>query len=187
MRVKRVIPVIVAAAALAIPAAASAAGNTVCDHNIGSVALNSNVTVPAGTTCSLSGSINGNVTVNGELKMFGGHVTGNVTVNRGGSFSGINWPVTIDKNLTITDPAANSASGFWGDYSYDETGHIVSRPDLHLNVVKGNITYTITPEAAAAYPDYQWPSLYFGGGAKVNGSYNYSVGSLSSVRPMPVL
>jgi hypothetical protein len=59
----------------------------------------------------------------------------------GGSFQAANWGVTIDGNLSITDPAANSGNGFWGDYS--------------PNLVKGNLSYTITPAAAAAYPQYQ--------------------------------
>jgi hypothetical protein len=133
--------------------------------------ITSNINVPAGARCDLSwADVQGNVTANGEVVTFGvTHFAKNVTVNPGGSFAAANWGVTIDGNLTITDPAANSGNGFWGDYS--------------PNTVKGNINYTITPTAAAAYPQYQWPYLYFGGPTTVAKGVTYSVGSLSTVRP----
>jgi hypothetical protein len=152
--------------------AAPATGSTTCtDNSLASKTITSNVTVPAGARCDLSwADVQGNVTVNGTLVTYGiTHFAKNVQVNAGGSFAAANWGVTIDGNLSITDPAANSGNGFWGDYS--------------PNLVKGNLNYTITPTAAAAYPQYQWPYLYFGGPTEVNGNVTYSVGALSSVRP----
>ena len=176
MHFKRVIPVLVAAAALVVPAASMAApgatGSTACtDNSLAGTTIKTNVTVPAGARCDLSwADVQGNVSVNGSLVTYGiTHFAKNVAVNPGGSFAAANWGVTIDGNLSITDPAANSGNGFWGDYSG--------------NMVKGNLSYTITPTAAAAYPEYQWPYLYFGGPTAVNGSVTYSVGALSSVRP----
>jgi hypothetical protein len=130
-----------------------------------------NLTVPAGVDCRLGwGEVVGVANVSGNLYTFGQvHFDKNVNVSAGGSFAASNWGVTIDQNLNITDPAANSGNGFWGDYS--------------PNVVKGNVNYTITPEAAAAYPQYQWPYLYFGGPTTVSKGVTYSVGSLLSVRP----
>src|SRR5262245_22644133 len=144
---------------------------TSTDKNLAGKTITTNSTVPAGARCDLSWSdVQGNVNVNGNLVTFGiTHFGKNVTVMPGGSFAAANWGVTIDGNLSITDPAANSANGFWGDY----TG----------NTVKGNVSYTITPGAAAAYPQYQWPYLYFGGPTTVNGNVSYSVGALSGVRP----
>jgi hypothetical protein len=171
-----------AVAALAAPSAAMAAanpgnGSTNCPNAAqgttsypdGAV-ISSNLNVPAGVTCRLGWvEVQGNVSATGNLYTFGqAHFDKNVTVNPGGSFAASNWGVTIDQNLYITDPAANSGNGFWGDYS--------------SNVVKGSVNYTITPAAAAAYPQYQWPYLYFGGGTTVQ-NLSYSVGSLSSVRP----
>jgi hypothetical protein len=175
MRFKRFIPVVVAAAALAAPAASLAAGggSTTCtDNSLAGKTITSNVTVPAGARCDLSwADVQGNVTVQGNLVTFGiTHFAKNVAVMPGGSFAAANWGVTIDGNMSITDPAANSGNGFWGDYS--------------PNTVKGNLNYTITPTAAAAYPQYQWPYLYFGGGVTVKGNVTYSVGTLSSVRPL---
>jgi hypothetical protein len=88
------------------------------------------------------------VTAAGDLVTYGWtHFEKNVTITAGGTFADINngW-VTIDGNLSITDPAANSGNGFWGDQNGSSS------------LVKGNLSYTITPEAAAAYPQYQWPT-----------------------------
>jgi hypothetical protein len=133
--------------------------------------ITGNLTVPAGTDCRLGpGEVVGVANVAGNLYTFGKvHFDSNVVVSAGGSFAASNWGVTIDGNLNITDPAANSGNGFWGDYSQ--------------NTVKGAISYIITPTAAAAYPQYQWPYLYFGGPTTVGKSVTYSVGSLLDVRP----
>src|SRR5215471_4972670 len=96
-----------------------------------------NLTVPAGVDCRLGwGEVVGVSNVSGNLYTFGQvHFDKNVNVNAGGSFAASNWGVTIDQSLNITDPAANSGNGFWGDYS--------------PNVVNGSINYTIDPTAAA--------------------------------------
>jgi hypothetical protein len=152
--------------AVAAPSPVSCTSNTLAGTTV-----NKAVDVPAGATCDLSwATINGNVTVEGSLVNFGMTTfNGNVTVNPGGSVQFSNWGVTINGNLSITDPAANSGNGFWGDYS--------------PNTVTGGITYTITPAAAAAYLQYQWPYLYFGGPTTVGGNVHYSVGSLLPIRP----
>src|SRR5262249_35000198 len=149
------------AAAVAVPAvslAAPAPGSTICtDNSLAGQKVTTNVTVPAGARCDLSwADVQGNVAVSGDLVTFGQtHFAKNVSVT-GGSFAAANWGVTIDGNLSITNPVANKGNGFWGDYS--------------PNAVKGNVTYTITPEAAAAYPQYQWPYMYFGGPTTVKGN-----------------
>jgi hypothetical protein len=148
---------------LAIPAMASAApggGGTTCtDNSMAGKTIATNVTVPAGARCDLSWStIKGNVTVNGDLVTYGQTTfEKNVSVDRG-SFAAMNWDVTINGNLSFVNPATYSYNGFWGDYS--------------PNVVKGNLTYTITSDTV--YPDYQSPLLYFGGGTRVNGNFTYS-------------
>jgi hypothetical protein len=173
-----------AVAALAAPSGAMAAanpgnGSTNCPNAAkGSLSypdgtvIPSNLNVKAGVDCRLGwDEVQGNVSATGNLYTFGKtHFDKNVTVNPGGSFAASNWGTTIDGDLSITDPAANSGNGFWGDYS--------------PNVVKGSVSYTITPGAAAAYPQYQWPYLYFGAPTTVNQDLKYSVGSLSSVRPL---
>jgi hypothetical protein len=156
--------------------AAPAPGPTTCPNAVkGSTSfpdgfvIPANLTVPAGVDCRLGwGQVVGNANVAGNLYTFGQvHFDKNVNVAAGGSFAASNWGVTIDQNLNITDPAANSGNGFWGDYSPNTVG---------------SITYTITPTAAAAYPQYQWPYLYFGGPTTAKG-VSYSVGSLLGVRP----
>jgi hypothetical protein len=121
--------------------------------------ISTNVNVPAGATCKLSGSdVKGNVSVQGTLVTFGTTTfEKNVSVT-GGSFAAANWGVTIDGNLSFVNPAAYSYNGFWGNYSANE--------------VKGNLSYAI--ESSTAYPCYQSPLLYFGGGTKVDGNFNYS-------------
>jgi hypothetical protein len=191
---RKIILAATALAALAVPAVASAANTTnvtcytppIVGYNndnspiyggpyngmsIPDQTITGNLIVPAGATCRVGWiNVQGNASVSGNLNTFGQtHFYNNVDVQAGGSFAASNWGVTIDRNLTITDPAANSGNGFWGDYS--------------PNIVKGAINYTIDSTAAAAYPQYQWPYLYFGGPTKVTGNVKYSVGSLSSVRP----
>ena len=151
-------------AAMALSAApAMAAGNTSCtDSSLQGKTIAANVTVPAGASCDLSwADVKGNVDVYGSLKTFGiTHFEGNVTVHPGGSYGASNWGVTIDKNLSITDPATYSYNGFWGNQGGT------------TNVVKGNLNYTI--DADTVYPMYQSPLLYFGGGTTVEKNFNYS-------------
>ena len=152
-------------AMLAVPAVAMAApapGSTTCmDGSLQGRTISTNVTVPAGATCNLSWSdVKGNVTVNGSLVTYGTtEFEKNVSVV-GGSFAAANWGVTIDGNLSFLNPAVYSYNGFWGNQGGSS------------NLVKGNLTYTITSDTV--YPDYQSPLLYLGGGTTVNGSFNYS-------------
>jgi hypothetical protein len=167
-QVRKLIMAGVAVAALAVPTAALAqgGGNVTCtDNSLAGTTVNSNVTVPAGAHCDLSwATVTGNVNVAGSLTTFGQtHFEGNVIVN-GGSFAGANWGVTIDKNLQFTDPATYSYNGFWGDYS--------------PNVVKGQITYTIT--SATNYPPSQAPVLYFHD--TTAGGFSYSDNGLGQHR-----
>jgi hypothetical protein len=162
---RKIIPALVAIAALAVPATSMAGtpGNVNCtDNSLAGKQIASNVTVPAGAHCDLSWATvaaGKNVTVNGSLTTYGTtHFGGNLTVNPGGSFAAANWGDTIDGNMSITDPATYSYNGFWGNYSRNE--------------VKGNLTYTIT--GAANYPDYQAPLRYFGSGTRVDGNFTYS-------------
>jgi hypothetical protein len=153
------VPVLATLAALAVPSLASAA-NT------------SNIIVPAGTTMNLGGQdVKGNVDIYGSVVNYGKTLfEKNVTVHPGGSFKAGNWPVTINGNLTITDPAADSENGFWG--SYTDTDQSQDHPWLHLNEVKGNLTYTIDQD----YQQYHSPTLNFSGGTKVDGNFTYSTG-----------
>jgi hypothetical protein len=71
--------------------------------------------------------VKGNVDVYGTLSNFGAsHFEGNVTVHPRGWFRASNWGVTIDKNLSWTDPATYSENGLNGTYGGP-------------NVVKGQI------------------------------------------------
>jgi hypothetical protein len=118
-----------------------------------------NFTVPAGSRhCRVFGAdIKGNTSVGGSLEAFGGTFEKNVGVV-GGSFGAVNHGVTIDGNLSFLDPAANSANGFWP-------------PDDTINLLKGNLSYTI--DSNASYPCYGWPALYLGS-VTVDGNFNYT-------------
>jgi hypothetical protein len=149
-----------AASAATNPNANSATtGTTTCTSDgLSPSVITTNLNVPAGATCRLYGNeVKGNVTVQGSLVAFGGTFDKNVSVT-GGSFAGENWGVTIKGNLSYVNPATYSYNGFWGNYS--------------PNTVEGNVSYVI--DSSTAYPCYQSPLLYFGGGTTVNGSFNYS-------------
>jgi hypothetical protein len=134
-------------------------GTTTCTGDLPSPSvITTNLNVPAGATCRLFGNeVKGNVTVQGSLVAFGATFDRNVSVT-GGSFAGENWGVTVKGNLSFVDPATYSYNGFWGNYSH--------------NTVDGNLSYVI--DSSTAYPCYQSPLLYFGGGTTVNGSLSYS-------------
>jgi hypothetical protein len=141
--------------------------------------ISANLNVPAGVDCRLgSVEVQGNVSATGNLYTFGKtQFDKNVTVNPGGSFNGSNWPVTINGDLRITDPAAGSGNGFWGSYTNDDQCH--DHPWMHLNEVKGSLIYTIDQN----YPQYNSPYLYFGGGTKVDGDFTYSTGGRMTQSP----
>jgi hypothetical protein len=162
------VPAALAASLLGTTAASAAAnpnanpattGTTTCTTDgLSPSVITTNLNVPAGATCRLYGNeVKGNVSVQGSLVAFGATFDRNVSVT-GGSFAGVNWGVTIKGNLSFVDPATNSYNGFWGNYS--------------PNTVDGNLSYVI--DNSTAYPCYQSPLLYFGGGTTVNGSFNYS-------------
>jgi hypothetical protein len=156
-----------AIAALAVPSLASAAAPINCtDGSWQGKTITTSVNVPAGATCDLSWAdvtTGNNVTVNGHLRSYGQtHFGKNVTINQGGSFDAGNWGIVIDGNLAFTNPATYSYNGFFS----------LNHPDWDYSVVHGNIDYKIT--SAMAYPDYQSPLLYFGGGVKVDGNFSYS-------------
>ena len=148
---------LVGAVAASAPALA-ATGTTSCTTDVTQSVITTNLTVPAGATCRLFGTeVTGNVTVQGTLVAFGATFDKNVSVT-GGSFTGVNWGVTVKGNLSFVDPATYSYNGFFGNYS--------------PNLVKGNLSYVI--DSSTAYPCYQSPLLYFGGGTRVNGNFSYS-------------
>ena len=161
-----VVPAALAASLLGSTAAGAATnpnptatGTTTCTSDgLSPSVITTNLNVPAGATCRLYGNeVKGNVTVQGSLVAFGATFDRNVSVT-GGSFSGSNWGVTIKGNLSFVDPATYSYNGFWGNYSH--------------NTVDGNVSYVI--DNSTAYPCYQSPLLYFGGGTTVNGNFTYS-------------
>ena len=118
--------------------------------------VENNLVVPAGATCSLWGAqeIKGNVTVEPGATLYSYQRTtfdGNVTVN-GGNFKVLNRPVTIKKNLTITNSPGSEVNGFWNSHDGD-----ASR-------VFGNFNYT--GNTAPLYVGYD--------GLDVTGSYTYA-------------
>jgi hypothetical protein len=162
-----------AGAALASPLAASAATNsTTCNNGYWNVndnititkplpdVVTTNLVVPPGAFCGLAGNeVQGNVTVQGSLVVYGGVFDKNVSVT-GGLFKGVNNGVTINGNLSFQDPAVGSYNGFWGNQGGS------------TNIVKGNLSYTI--DSSTSYPLYNSPLLYFAGGTTVNGNMSYS-------------
>ena len=154
----------VPAVSLVAPSVASAAGSTTCaaagvpGHTWDNIpttdvfgTVNSNLDVAAGAPlCRIfnGATINGNLTVEGTVSAFGGHVTGNVTVNAGGQFKNSNSVgFTIDKNLTF-QPGVGPDNGFFntGDSYvgqnlnyYGSTPLFVGYGTLH---VAGNATIT---------------------------------------------
>jgi hypothetical protein len=161
-RIALVVTMLGAIFAFAGSAVAAPPPPTPCtDNSYASKTTTKNFDVPAGATCDLSwATINGNVTVEGSLVTFGTTTfNGNVTVT-GGSFDASNWGVKINGNLIITDPAESTQSGFYGNQGGTSSE------------ITGNLTYTITHD----YPQYHQPSLYFGGGTKIDGNFTYNTG-----------
>jgi hypothetical protein len=149
-----------AASAAANPNAGTTGMTTCTTDGLGPSVITTNLNVPAGATCRLYGNeVKGNVSVQGSLVAFGATFDRNVSVT-GGSFAGVNNGVTIKGNLSFVDPATYSYNGFWGNQGGT------------TNTVDGNMSYVI--DSSTAYPCYQSPLLYFGGGTTVNGSFNYS-------------
>jgi len=162
------VPAALAASLLGTTAASAAAnpnpaatGTTTCTGDLPSpYVIATNLNVPAGATCRLFGNeVKGNVSVQGSLVAFGATFDRNVSVT-GGSFAGENWGVRIKGNLSFVDPATYSYNGFWGNQGGT------------TSTVDGNVSYVI--DSSTAYPCFQSPLLYFGGGTTVNGSFNYS-------------
>ena len=163
-----VVPAALAASLLGSTAAGAATnpnptatGTTTCTSDgLSPSVITTNLNVPAGATCRLYGNeVKGNVSVQGSLVAFGATFDRNVSVT-GGSFAGANWGVTIKGNLSFVDPATYSYNGFWGNQGGT------------TSTVDGNMSYVI--DSSTAYPCYQSPLLYFGGGTTVNGSFSYS-------------
>jgi hypothetical protein len=135
----------------------NANGNVDINHPLSSV-ISTNLYVPPGAVCGLSGNeVQGNVSVQGSLVVYGATFDKNVSVT-GGSFKGVNNAVTIAGNLSFLDPPQGSDNGFWGN----QNGN---------NVVTGNLSYTI--DSSTDYLCYNSPLLYFGGGTTVNGNFSY--------------
>lgn len=91
------------------PAAAAGRGAVTCTGPL-SGAVNSNVVVPAGATCSLGNAdVAGNVTVYGTLFLDTSRIRGNLTIV-GGSLAGDNDDTlsTIDGNLTADASVGSS-------------------------------------------------------------------------------
>jgi hypothetical protein len=140
-----------AGAALALPLAASA--TPLSPHYSLTIPNDGQRHYLMGTTFS------GNILVQGDLFVSAATINGNVTVANGGHIEFDNYGSTVNGNLTIVDPAANSQSGFWADLGGTSS------------LVTGNVTYTI--DSNASYPQYQSPLLYLYN-VHVNGNLDYS-------------
>ena len=142
-----------AVAMLAVPAAASAGGptgSTVCDqdHPVahGST-ITTNLTVPAGKFCDLSGdgggwsTIKGNVTVNGVMFAQGVKFEKNVAVD-GGIFRAVNDGSTITGNMSIKNSTGSlglAESGFWNTTRFTVVGNY-SVTDSNAPYMGGTLT-----------------------------------------------
>jgi hypothetical protein len=148
-------------AALAVPMASASAqpvGATVAANGVSYGNISGNFDVPAGVTAYLFGEVTADVSVEGNLYVFGGRVDRNVAVN-GGSFEAANQGVYISGNLSITNSAGNpnqGGNGFWNDEGTSTIG--------------GNFSYT-----------YNSGYLYAGYGATtVHGNFTYANNTGSS-------
>jgi hypothetical protein len=140
---KRLFVLLAALAALSTVVAANAfaagGGNTTCNsdwvNTVGWVKVSGNLDVPAGATCKFSGEVTGNVTVEGDLRVFGSTFDKNVIVN-GGQFQSGNYGSWIHGNLNITNSQgsymAGDQNGFWSDYS---PSHIDGNVNLSGNQI----------------------------------------------------
>jgi hypothetical protein len=140
-------------------AAAPVTGSTTCtDGSLQGRTISTNLTVPAGAACDLSGAkIAGNVAVYGFLFTHDATTYGNnVTVYSGGHFKAFgSGMVKINGNLSFVNPEVGSDNGFWAP-----------------SEVTGNLSYTITSDTV--YPLYNAPYLYSGGGLQVDRNFNYT-------------
>ena len=131
--------------------------STSCTTDMGGQPFTTNLDVPAGATCRLSGgSVSGNVSVEGTLFTFGYSFSQNVTVT-GGSFCNVNYPLHITGNLAITGSSGPSngpceqngnfavygdGSSIGGNFSYTgNSGRLYIAGDAGGTVLSGNFTF----------------------------------------------
>jgi hypothetical protein len=119
---------LVSVAAALLTAGIAAAGDTSCTGALGAVTVNGNLNVPAGASCTLTGT----------------HVTGNVTVKQGpGDYPALvnltTTGATIDGNVQVQrggTSSLESSTVVGGNYQCDQCQFA----DLNNSTVKKNFT-----------------------------------------------
>jgi hypothetical protein len=134
--------------------------------------INKNIDIAAGATTTYQdgaiwlayATVNGNVSIEGNVQMAAATVNGNVTVN-GGSLWFANELDHITGNLTVTgspgDPA--SAKGFGDNAPVSVPWWTPSWSPAGSSLIEGNLNYT-----------GNHGQLYVGSPLQVNGNLNYS-------------
>jgi hypothetical protein len=189
---KRLFALLAALAAMATIVAGSAlagGGSATCNGTIKDQVTTSNLDVPAGAVCKIvHGEVTGNVTVEGQLIVFGSMGSGaapvqfdkNVTVN-GGTINVGNGGINVAQNLTIQNSAGDSNINTQNGTPDNGTSHIGSNLIFTNNtghlwvgygqtVVSGNFNWANN----TTVPDFSNPSAPSFTGSVVAGHTNIS-------------
>jgi hypothetical protein len=200
MRIRTIItaaavPAALAATLLGTAAAASAApvpgnGNSVVEINTQSEldaitvngVINKNIDFPAGSQVGWLQwtTVNGNVSVEGQLQLSADNIQGNVTVSGPGSLGFSNYASEIHGNLTVTGSSGqyagswvNADLGDWTSYA----GGVAGLPTAQSQIDGG---LTITGNTAASLTN----NMSGGGQLHVHGKFTYSGNSYNGT-PLP--
>lgn len=180
-----VLAVLAATSAIVAGNAFAGGGSATCTSTIQDKVTNSNLDVPAGAVCTIvHGEVTGNVTVEGQLNVYGSMGSGgtpvqfdkNVTVD-GGTINVGNGGINVAQNLTIQHSAGQNIINTESGASHigsnliftDNTGSLFVGYEPTL--VKGNFNWsgnTTLPSQS----DWTQPSYY--GSVQAAGHYNIS-------------
>lgn len=185
---KRLFVLLAAFAAITAVVAGNAfagGGSTTCNTTYTDQTISSNLDVPAGAVCTIThGEVTGNVTVEGQLNVYGSMGSGgapvkfdkNVTVN-GGTINVGNGGINVAQNLTIQNSAGQNIINTESGASHIGQNLVFTNNTGSLFVgygpayVSGNFNWA-NNTTLPSQSDYHQSSYY--GSVVASGQYNIS-------------